>query len=287
MPHALESRPVKSSNVTLINHQYLSCGTRPDPTIVWGTEVDAEGLLTFVDQHNQKASILISVAHVLIGAVGRSLARYPQLNCRVIGSRIYRFRDVNVRMICYDSRRNDVDILMIKQADQVGLEEIARLAWNRQLEIATARNSDRVEKTFLSWGPDWSRRWGSRVFWWLDRHFRLPRVGQFDRQLDSAVVVNHLGFVDAPPMTMYKPSKFPDESSLLSVTLGRIEQKPVVREGRVVAGQVAPLFVRADHRVTDAYLLSQFISTLRDVLANPEIVEIGSSDDKSTQHQAA
>jgi hypothetical protein len=287
MPHALESRPLKPSDVTLINHQYLSCGNRPDSTIVWGTDVNAEGLSAFVDRHNQTADTLVSIPHVLIGAVGRSLARYPQLNCRVIGSRIYRFRNVNVRMICYDRRRNDVDILMIEQADQISLKEIAQRAWNRQLEIATARNSDRVEKTLLSWGPDWSRRWGSRLFWWLDRHFRLPRVAQFDRQLDSAVVVNHLGFADAPPMTTYKPSKFPDESSLLSITLGRIEQKPVVRGGRVVARQVAPLFVRADHRVTDAYRLAQFIGTLRDTLANPETLEMGSSDGRSTQHQAA
>jgi hypothetical protein len=287
MPHALQSRPVKSSDVTLINHQYLSCGSKPDSTIVWGTDVDAEGLSAFVDQHNQTAGTLISVAHVLIGAVGRSLARYPQLNCRVIGSRIYRFRDVNVRMICYDRKRSDVDILMFTQADRAGLEDIAKFAWNRQLEIATEQNSDRFEKTLLSWGPDWSRRWGSRIFWWLDRHFRLPRVGEFDRHLDSAVVVNYLGFSDAPPMTMYKPSKFPDESSLLNVTLGRIEQKPVVHEGRVVARRVAPLFVRADHRVTDAHLLSQFIGTLRDALANPETVEMGSSDARSTQNKAA
>jgi hypothetical protein len=287
MPHALESRPVKPSDVTLINHQYLSSGNKPDSTIVWGTNVDAEGLSAFVEQHNRTAGTLISVAHVLIGAVGRSLACYPRLNCRVIGSRIYRFREVNVRMICYDRRRNDVDILMIERADQVSVEEIARLAWNRQLKIAAARNDDRIEKKLLSWGPDWSRRWGSRLFWWLDRHFRLPRVGQFDRQLDSAVVVNHLGFANAPPMTMYKPSKFPDESSLLSITLGRIEQQPVVHEGRVVVRRVAPLFIRADHRVTDAYLLAQFIGTLRESLANPKTMEVGSSDVRSNQYEAA
>ena len=287
MSHALESRPVKSSEITLINHQYLSCGNRPDSTIVWGTDVDAEGLLAFVNQRNKTAGTLISVAHVLIGAVGRSLARYPQLNCRIIGSRIYRFRDVNVRIICFDGKSRDVDILTITQADQAGVEDIAQFIWNSQLEIATNQNPDRFDKALLSWGPNWSRRWTSRLFWWLDRHFRLPRVGRIDRHLDSAVVVNYLGFAGAPPMRMYKPSKFPDESSLLSVTLGRIEQRPVVFEGRVVARRVVPLFVRADHRVADAHLLSQFISTLRDALEDPQAAELQSNDPRSIQDKAA
>ena len=287
MSNALESRPVKSSEITLINHQYLSCGNRPDSTIVWGTDVDAERLSDFVKQRNQSAGTLISVAHVLVGAVGRSLARYRQLNCRIVGGRIYRFRDVNVRMICFDRKRSDVDILTITQADQASLEDIAQCIWNSQVEIATNQHSDRFDKAVLSWGPNWSRRWTSRLFWWLDRHFRLPRIGRIDRHLDSAVVVNYLGFADAPPMRMYKPSKFPDESSLLSVTLGRIEDRPVVHEGRVVARRVAPLFVRADHRVTDAHLLAQFIGTLRDALEDPQAAELQLDDARSIQDKAA
>jgi pyruvate/2-oxoglutarate dehydrogenase complex dihydrolipoamide acyltransferase (E2) component len=249
--------------------------------------VDAERLSDFINQCNQKANSLISVAHVLIGAVGRSLARHPQLNCRIIGGRIYRFRDVNVRMICFDRKRSDVDILTITQADRTGLEDIAQFIWNSQLEIAADRNSDRLDKVVLGWGPNWSRRLTSKLFWWLDRHFRLPRLGRIDRHLDSAVVVNYLGFADAPPMRMYKPSKFPDESSLLSVTLGRIEQKPVVYEGQVVARRVAPLFVRADHRVTDAHQLSQFIGTLRNALENPLAAELQIDDARSIQDKAA
>jgi hypothetical protein len=287
MSRALESRPVKSSEITLINHQYLSCGSRPDSTIVWGTDVDAEGLLNCVRELNQTADTLVSVSHVFIGAVGRSLARYPQLNCRVIGGRIYQYRDVNVRMISYDSQQSDVDILTIQRADRTGFEEIARMVWNRQLEIAANRDADRFDKAVLGWGPNFFRRWISKVFWWLDGHFRLPRLGRIDRHLDAAVMVNYLGFAGAPPMRTYKPSKFPDESSLLSVTLGRIEPQPVILEGRVVVRQVAPLFVRADHRVTDAHQLARFIATLRDILANPHTAETQRDAVQVIQNEAA
>jgi pyruvate/2-oxoglutarate dehydrogenase complex dihydrolipoamide acyltransferase (E2) component len=86
---------------------------------------------------------------------------------------------------------------------------------------------------------------------------------------------------------MYKPSKFPDETSLLSVTMGRIEEMPVVRGGRVVAGRVAPLFIRADHRVTDAHQLSHFVRSLRESLENPLSLEEPSRHAVSLQKTAA
>jgi hypothetical protein len=82
-------------------------------------------------------------------------------------------------------------------------------------------------------------------------------------------MVNDLSFRDAPPMRCYKPTRFPDESASLSVTLGPMEQKVVPRGDRFVASTVAPLIVRADHRITDAYGLGRFVGTLRQLLQNP------------------
>lgn len=286
MSQALERRPVSTSEITLINHQYLSQGARSDSTMVWGTDVDAEGLSDFIVEKNRSSKVLISAAHVLLQAVARSLAQFPQLNCRVIRGRIYRFRNVNVRMIAYNARKADVDILTIEQAHQLSLDDIGQFLWNSQLRIAAGNHADHLDKTWLTWGPAVTRRWGSRLFWWLDRNCRLPRLGRIDRHLDSAVVVNHLGFPGAPSMSTYKPSKFPDESSLLSVTMGRIEERPVVHEGRVVARRVAPLFIRADHRITDAYLLGKFVAALNDALTAPQSMELQTGDAPSNRNAA-
>ena len=48
--------------------------------------------------------------------------------------------------------------------------------------------------------------------------------------------------------------------------MGRVERRPVVENGKVVVGQVAPLFVRADHRIATAYHLAQFAQTIRQLL---------------------
>jgi hypothetical protein len=270
-----ETRAVPSSEISFINHQYLhGCHDTSDPTMVWGTDVDAEELLAFVKRCNDTSEVLISVAHVLIKAVAQALVRFPDLNCRIVGGRIYRFRDVNIRMISYDPKTSDVDILTFLQADQAKLSDIGRFLWDHQLQLATGEYADRFDKEMLGrFCPVWLRRSAIRWFWWLDRNFRLPRIGRIDRHLDSSVIVNYLAYADAPPMRMYKPSKFTDETSLLSVTMGRMEQMPVVRGGRVVAGRVAPLFVRGDHRVTDAHRLSHFVHCLREFLEHPHSLE--------------
>ncbi len=275
MSPVLEARAIRPSEIPFINRQYLyDCHRTSDPTMVWGTDVDVEELLSFVKQCNQSSDVVVSVAHVLVKAVAVTLAKFPDLNCRIVGRRIYRFRDVNVRLVSLDRKTSEVDILTLPQADKASLQEIGRTLWEHQMQLATNEGGDRADKALLRrWCPDWLEPSLVRLFWWLDRNFRLPRIGRIDRHLDSSVVVNHLAYAEAPPMRMYKPSKFVDETSLLSVTLGGIQETPVVREGRVVVGRVAPLFVRMDHRVTDAHRLSYFVRHLRESLSHPATLQ--------------
>jgi pyruvate dehydrogenase E2 component (dihydrolipoamide acetyltransferase) len=57
------------------------------------------------------------------------------------------------------------------------------------------------------------------------------------------------------------------------VTLGATEPRPVVVEGEVVVRPLAPLFVRADHRIVDAHALGLFTNLIRDLLANPAALD--------------
>jgi len=288
LPSALESRPVRASEITLYNHQYLhACTHTVDPTMVWGTDVDADGLLSYIKRRNEQSDTLVSTAHLLVQAVGRSLAKYPQLNCRIVRGRVYRFREVNVRMLSYARHDSDVDIFTVKNVDRADVESIARTIWKYQCEVASGVYPDRVDRKWLRRVPVMFRRIAIRNFWRLDRSFRLPRIGRLDRHLDSSVVVNHLGFAGAPPMRMYKPSRFPDESSLLSVTMGRAERAPVVSGDAVVARNMAPIFVRADHRVADAHLLARFVSALRDYLSDPQSMELSDRQNNALQGKAA
>ena len=56
-------------------------------------------------------------------------------------------------------------------------------------------------------------------------------------------------------------------SAILSV--GAIEEKPVVRNGQIVVGNTMMLTLACDHRTVDGATGAQFLQTLRQYLENP------------------
>ena len=289
MQWPLASKPVSSREIPFYNLHYLyGCRSPADPTIVWGTEVATEAMSQYVRGRNRQGRILISPAHVLVQAVGRALAEHRELNRRIVGRRIYDFRDVNVRMMTYNRQQREVEVLLIRNADTLSLERIARVLWKNQQRAASGSTMDHEDKAWLRRRfPGPLLGWVIRTYLYLDSKFNLPKVDRIDRIACSPVLVNYLAFSGAPPMRAYKPSNYPHDSSTLSVTMGRTETVPVVRENQVTVGRVAPLFVRADHRITSAYGLAQFTATLRRLLTEPAHMESWPTNLHSDSAEAA
>jgi hypothetical protein len=160
----------------------------------------------------------------------------------------------------------------VNHADTLTLEQIARSLWKNQRKSAKGDSLDHYDRQRIHRMPSFVLRWGFKAFIWMERNLRLPSI-RLNRLSNGPVVVNYLGFSGAPPMRMYKPSAYPNESSHLSVTMGPIEVRPVVQNGQLAVGRVAPLFVRGDHRLTDAYLLARFVGALREHLGDPASME--------------
>jgi hypothetical protein len=275
MQWPLDHKPIPLRQIPFYNLHYLyGCRSPADPTIVWGTDVPAQHLNEYIRARNGESKTLISTAHVLAQSVGRALRQHPTLNCRVVGRRIYPFRDVNVRMMTYNRHHNEVEVLLLRNVDSMSLERIARILWKYQHRAASGRTLDHEDKLRLRrWFPGPLLGWTLRAYLYLDSKFNLPKVDRIDRIACSPVLVNYLGFPGAPPMRAYKPSSYPHESSTLSVTMGRIEQMPVARQGSVKVEPIAPLFVRADHRIASAYQLAQFAETIRQLIMDPAQME--------------
>jgi pyruvate/2-oxoglutarate dehydrogenase complex dihydrolipoamide acyltransferase (E2) component len=82
-------------------------------------------------------------------------------------------------------------------------------------------------------------------------------------------MVNYFGHRGMAPLRSFKPSRLPYDSITVSVTMGATELRAVPAAGEVVIRPIAPVFVRADHRIVDAYEIGQFAETLRTLLADP------------------
>jgi len=60
------------------------------------------------------------------------------------------------------------------------------------------------------------------------------------------------------------------EAAILAV--GTIEEKPVVKDGQIIAGKTMALTLSCDHRVVDGAEGAKFLATLRKFLENPELL---------------
>ena len=80
--------------------------------------------------------------------------------------------------------------------------------------------------------------------------------------LDSLLVMSVVAFVE----------------NRFSITMSATVDKPVVDNGQVVPGRVAPLFLRADHRLVDAYQMRAFLETLTAGFKQPELLESTDAD---------
>lgn len=275
-----ESRPVPLEDLGWINTAYLSAtSSRGDPTIVWGTSIQTDALTKFVADQRRESGAMISTAHVLIRAVVESLTIHPALNSRVIGRRVYRYDGVHVLMPILETRTGEVNVTYLANADRMKLVDISKTIWERARELSV-KASDKIKQRsnpsvrpslagrFKRWFRlQWIHKMG-RVGFYIANRLRIPTF-TLEELIGYGAFVNHLGFQGAPPMISYKPSILPTNSFSVSVTLGPTEMRPVVENNEIVARNMAPLFIRVDHRLVNGYQTAAFVSTLRSLLHDP------------------
>lgn len=277
MKWPLADRPQPFRDIPFYNRYYLQAprSSHVDPVIVMGTEIEADALLGFLQQRNRAGGApIVTTAHVLIRAAALALAQFPEMNTRVVGRRIYAFRDISVRMGFLHRKNKEINLLLVPSANQKSIEQIAAEVWQRLLDSSRGDGGWDREIGRLRRLPPFLFRALMHSYSFLDRHFHVPSFSRMDELRSGAVMVNDLSYAGAPPMRGYKPSRFADGSDSLNLTLGPAENKVVMRDGQPVQIRVMPLFMRADHRLVDAYQIGRFLAFVRAVMQDPERLKV-------------
>jgi hypothetical protein len=282
MKWPLHDRPIPDRKLPLYNRFYLHASTasRADPALVWGTEIEADALQKFLRERNRDGRLVVTPVHLLIRATALALVQFPEMNVRIVGRRVYAFRDVNIRMAFFHRRNLEIDLLKISQADRKSLEQIGMEVWQGLLKAGRNERGRDRDLARLRRLPGFLFRQLMRLYNFLDRHARLPTMGRLEQTREGCVTVNDLSFAGAPPMRSYKPTRFPDLADSLNLTIGPIENKVVARDGQFVSIAVMPLFMRADHRIVDAYVGGRFLAAVRNLLNDPQCLDAKAAADQ-------
>lgn len=265
--------PVDDNTVpTWVTYYAGACRVPDDPTIVWGTDVDVTASEQFLKLQSKRDGIWLSMSHLLLHSVSRTLAAHPEFNRRLIGKRMYDFKTIDILVPLYLSANKEIEVLMLMEADGKSLTEIARWLWEHSCSGVRNEFTYHKKKTFFESLPKWLIRRFIHLHLRSVNRRNMPSLPCFRREIQGSTMVNYFGSGGTVNMRAFKPSRFPCESNTVNVTMGPTEDKAVVKNGEVVVRRIAPVFVRVDHRITQGgFALREFIGTLVRQLEQPQL----------------
>jgi pyruvate/2-oxoglutarate dehydrogenase complex dihydrolipoamide acyltransferase (E2) component len=199
----------------------------------------------------------VSWTGFVIASVARAVASHPEVNARKAGNKILSFDhvDIGVTVERHRDGRSELDVVMIPDADQKPCNEVTEIL--RCAKYGPAQQHPRPGLTGAMLRlPGPLRRTAIRIA------ATRPSVAA---TFGPAVGVTSLGM-----FTHGWGWAIPIAPLTLITTVGSIVDRPVVRDGHIVARPMLPLTLSFDHAVVDGAPAARFIETLRTLTETAE-----------------
>ncbi len=250
-----------------------------DPTIYGTIDLDMTAPLEFLSRLSKRTGEHLTVTHLVVKAIAETLARHPECNGMIRHGRVFLRDTVDISVLVAmedeqpDAKRHDqaVDLseTMIRDADKKSLVEIAHdiRAGARSIRKHQDPFLERTKKLF-DLLPPWALGTMLRLTSFLEYELNvnLTRVGVPRDPFGSGIVtsVGMLGITEA-----FGPIP-PFSGVTMLAAVGRVEDRPVARNGRVVVRPMMRITATFDHRFIDGFQGGRLGKTFHDLMTDPE-----------------
>lgn len=248
---------------------------RSESTVYYPHRVQVEELMAWLAEQNaaRPAAERISIFHVFLAALGRTLRLRPEVNRFVLGRRTYQHREISVSFVVKTAMNDEApeSLVRLVLTGHESVEEVRRAAATvvgRQ-RAGDPDDDDRLVDFFASWPRPLLRTVVSGVRW-LDDHNRLPSPLRRAIPLYASVFVVNTGSlgIDAPYHHLYEMG-----TASVFIALGRVAPQPVVDDdGEVVARQCLDLVYTLDERSSDGFYFARTVEVFTRLLTTPGLL---------------
>jgi pyruvate/2-oxoglutarate dehydrogenase complex dihydrolipoamide acyltransferase (E2) component len=200
----------------------------------------------------EQAESRVSWTGFVIATVARAVAAHPEVNARKAGNRILYFDrvDIGATVERHWEGRTVLDIAMIPDADRQSCRDISETLRRTKHGPASAPQPTGLTRQIVRL-PGPLRRTAIRIA------AASPSIAA---TFGPAVGVTSIGMfsqgwgwaIPLAPLTVV-------------VTVGPVVDRPVVRDGLVVARPILPLTLSFDHAVIDGAPAARFVETVREL----------------------
>jgi pyruvate/2-oxoglutarate dehydrogenase complex dihydrolipoamide acyltransferase (E2) component len=207
-----------------------------------------------------RAESRVSWTGFLIATLGRALARHPDVNSRKTGNRVLTFDrvDVGATVERQWEGRTILDIATVRDADRMSASAASALLRETKHGPGESHRPDGMMRLVLRL-PGPLRRTAIRLAGTrpstaasFGPAVGVTSVGMFTRGWGWAIPV--------APLTVI-------------LTVGRVVDRPVVRDGQVVVRPMLPLTLSFDHAVIDGAPAARFTETLRELVESAAVLK--------------
>ena len=252
--------------------------SRPlDPQIYGEMEIDAERLLEFVEGERERTGEHVTVTHLVGRGLAVALAANPDVNVRLRRGRFERRETADIFFVVSVGEGKELSGVKVVAADRKTAAQIARELTDRAQRV---RAGDEAElgssKRLLGSTPTWLLRGGLRLATWLvyDRGISLRRIGLPADAFGSAIVSSVSAFGAERAYGPLSPWYRVPVLALVS----KVEMKPAVVDGEVVARPRLTVTATLDHRYIDGAHAGRLVDGVRAYLEDPEAFESARSE---------
>ena len=244
--------------------------TTPTDSRVYGTlDIDVTDAKKYLDRRREEG-VKLTMVHVTTAVLARAVAfDVPEMNCFIRRGAVVGREHVDVMLPVQVGGETGVTAAIIRNAHARPVSDIAAEVRSKAeksragSEIKVAKN-----KYVLNRVPWPLRRPVFRLLKWItvDMGMEIKALGLSAHSFGSFVVSDIGSFGLNTGMTALMPAaKIP-----CVVVLGKMEEKPVVRNGEIVTRWMLPLTGTFDHRIVDGAQIGKLARGIKRGFRKPD-----------------
>jgi len=241
--------------------------TRNESIVYFDVSANAENVLDFLAGQKEKG---VSLIHVLVAAMGKTLEKNPKMNRFVSGRRVY---DRKQRVVTFSAKRKKRDakskLAMVKMdmPDGETFDALAaRINGKLNVERSGAKTYADKEYDFFNLLPRPVLVCAVALLRCLDYYNILPGFFIRDDALYTSAVITNLGSLKMAPAYhhLYEWGNCP-----LFLMIGQVEERAVVENGEICVRKVLPMRIAYDERIEDGLTAKRGIDDFVELIESP------------------
>ncbi len=244
--------------------------TTPTDSRVYGTlDIDVTDAKRFLDE-KRGSGVKITITHLATAVLARAVAfDVPEMNCLIRRGRMVGRKRIDVMVPVAIGGGEGVSAILIKDAHARTVTSIAEEIRARAEENRAGKESKAAQNKYLLNRIPWPlRRPVFLLLKWItvDMGSKIKSLGLSADSFGSFVVSDIGSFGLNTGMTSLMPAaKVP-----AVIVLGKIEEKPVVRNGEITIRTILPLTGTFDHRIVDGLQIGKLARGIKRNFRKPE-----------------